>query len=187
MYHSSHTLFEMVQNILAWSRAQQNKIVPFPEIIKIHKIVNKVYSAQSQHATSKQIRLLNSVPESAEALFDRNMLDIVLRNLVSNAIKFSKKNSTIEISSKTNQKKITIYVKDEGIGMSKSTLENLFNPDKSIKTIGTGDEKGTGLGLLLVKEFIEKNRASIHVESEEGKGTTFILILKAEKYIGNSN
>ncbi len=185
MFHSSHTLFEMVQNILAWSRAQQNKIVPFPEMIRVHKLVDRVFSAQNQHATSKGISLLNNVPQSVEALFDRNMLEIVLRNLVSNAIKFSKKNSTVEISAKYYRKKVIIYVTDEGIGMPKSILENLFNPDKSIKTVGTGDEKGTGLGLLLVKEFIEKNKASIHVESQEGKGTTFTLILKAEKYNGN--
>ncbi len=181
MYHSSHSLFNMVQNILTWSRAQQKKIVPFPEDLKVFEVVQLVYNAQSQHASSKGIRLLNSVPEHIMVVFDRNMLEIIIRNLVSNAIKFSNKGTTVEISARCYHGKVTLEIKDQGIGMGKTKLDNLFNSGKNIKTKGTNDEKGTGLGLLLVKEFLKQNGASIHVESEEGKGTKFILVLKAGK------
>lgn len=184
MYHSSHSLFDMVQNILNWSRAQQNKIVSFPEMVKLHDLVQLVFSAQSQHANSKEIKLVNNVPKNLEVYFDRNMLEIIIRNLVSNAIKFSHKNSSIEVSARKNHSKVLVDIKDEGIGMSQAQVENLFNPDRSTKKTGTNDEKGTGLGLLLVKEFINKNKASIHVDSKEGEGTRFTLVLKAEKYQG---
>ena len=186
MYHSSHTLFEMVQNILNWSRAQQNKIVSFPEMININSLAQLVLDSQSQHASSKNIRLQNSVPKSLEAYFDRNMLEIIFRNLISNAIKFSYKNTTVEISAKSYHKKVIVEIRDEGIGMEKAKLDNLFNPNQDIRTKGTRDEKGTGLGLLLVKEFMDRNKASIHVESKEGHGTRFTLILKTGEYNGTS-
>ena len=184
MYHSSHTLFDMVQNILTWSRAQQNKIVSYPEMVNLHDLVNLVFDAQHQHATSKEIQLVNNVPKNLEVYFDRNMLEIIIRNLISNAIKFSNKNSTIKINVRINHQKVTVIIKDEGIGMSREKVDNLFNPDHNIKTTGTSDEKGTGLGLLLVKEFINLHKASIHVESKEGEGTKFILILKTGEYNG---
>ena len=184
MYHSSHTLFDMVQNILTWSRAQQNKIVSYPEMVNLYDLVNLVFDAQHQHATSKEIQLVNNIPKNLEAYFDRNMLEIIIRNLISNAIKFSNKNSTIKVNARINHQKVTVIIKDEGIGMSREKVDNLFNPDHNIKTTGTSDEKGTGLGLLLVKEFINLHKASIHVESKEGEGTKFILILKTGEYNG---
>ena len=186
MYHSSRILFEMVQNILTWSRAQQNKIVSTPEMVNLYNLVQLVFDAQNQHATSKEIHLLNSVPKNMEAYFDRNMLEIIFRNLVSNAIKFSNKNSTIEVGAHLSQTNVTVEIKDEGIGMSQEKAYNLFNPDQDIRTKGTSDERGTGLGLLLVKELIDLHKASIHVKSKEGEGTRFILLLQAKEFKGKS-
>ncbi len=181
MYHSSHTLFDMVQNILNWSRSQQNKIVSYPEMVDLYNLVHLVFDAQSQHARSKNIHLINHVPKNLKAYFDRNMLEIIFRNLISNAIKFSNKNSSIEVTARLYHNKVIVEIKDEGIGMSRAKQQNMFNPDQDIRTKGTSDEKGTGLGLILVKEFIDRNKASIHVESKEGEGSKFILILKAKE------
>ena len=181
MAETSLTLYNMVQNILTWSRAQQNKITPVPELVKVRQLVQTIFYTQNQHASSKGIKLLNNVPEYVEALFDKNMLEIVLRNLISNAIKFSYRDSSIEISANYHNNNVIINVTDSGVGMDKTNVNSLFNPDKNFKTEGTNNERGTGLGLILVKEFIDKNGASISVESEVGKGTKFTLVLKSAK------
>jgi signal transduction histidine kinase/ligand-binding sensor domain-containing protein len=185
MNHSSRTLFNLVQNILTWSRAQQNKIISIPEKIKLYDMVEHVFAAQYQHAFSKDISLKNNIPKDVEVFFDRNMLNTVFSNLISNAIKFSHQQSTIEMDAINKNDRVMVIVKDEGIGMDSSTVKNLFNSGYVSQTKGTHDEKGTGLGLLLVKEFVHLNGGTINIKSEKGKGTTFILILKSGKNVSD--
>ena len=110
---------------------------------------------------------------------DINMIDTVIRNLLNNAIKFTNENGTIEISTSVKEKKLVLSVKDSGIGISKANQDKLFRIDSSYSTYGTNNESGSGIGLILCKEFIERHGGKIYIESKEGEGTTisFSLLL----------
>jgi signal transduction histidine kinase len=124
-------------------------------------------------AKSKNIEIKRSFPENLIIMADRNMIRTVLRNLVSNAIKFTHKNGKIEVKAITDNQMVEISVVDNGVGMSKDTINKLFRIDSDLSTPGTENEKGTGLGLVLCKEFIEKHGSRLLVESELARGSTF--------------
>jgi signal transduction histidine kinase len=108
---------------------------------------------------------------------DKNMIRTILRNLITNAVKFTHKNGQVQVNAINYNDNIEISVSDNGIGMSKETIAKLFRIDANLSTRGTENEKGTGLGLFLCKEFAEKHNGNIWVESEEGKGSTFKFLL----------
>ena len=126
---------------------------------------------------AKFISFQNDVESASEALVDLNHFNVIFRNLICNAIKFTPENGTIWISAKKDDNKLTISVKDNGIGISKDDLKKIFNSSEHYTTYGTNNEKGTGLGLLLCKEMIEQNNGTIQVESKIGEGSTFRVIL----------
>ena len=126
---------------------------------------------------NKKITIKNNIREGTNINIDGNMIINVIRNLVSNAIKFTPNGGNITINSSNGDKEIIISVQDSGIGLSKETINKLFRIDTQVTTIGTNDEKGTGLGLILCKEFVEKHGGRIWVESEVGKGSTFYFTL----------
>jgi signal transduction histidine kinase len=111
---------------------------------------------------------------------DKNMIKTILRNLISNAIKFTHKNGRVEVMAAVDTKEVEISVQDNGIGMSKETMAKLFRLDGNLSTRGTENEKGTGLGLFLCKEFVEKHGGKIWVESEQGKGSIFKIVLPVD-------
>ena len=110
---------------------------------------------------------------------DINMIDTVIRNLLNNAIKFTNENGTIEISTSVKEKELVLSVKDSGVGINKTNQDKLFRLDSSYSTYGTNNESGSGIGLILCKEFIERHGGKIYIESKEGEGTTisFSLLL----------
>jgi signal transduction histidine kinase len=129
------------------------------------------------NAEHKRIQIKNLVPYGMMVYADYQMVDLVLRNLLSNALKFTESDGTIEVSARVHEDTIECSVSDSGVGMSQRTLEKLFRIDAKTSTPGTAGEEGTGLGLILCKELVEKNGGTIRVESEVGNGSTFTLTL----------
>jgi PAS domain S-box-containing protein len=178
---SSASAYSLLENLLQWARTQTDKIKFTPENINISEIVKSTIDLQKISAEKKNIKLKSHISERNIVYADKNMITTVIRNLVSNAIKFSKPQGTIEISSVAGDKYIDVTVSDNGTGISKENLDKLFRIDSYYSTSGTLGETGTGLGLIICKEFVEKNGGIIKVESEEGKGSSFTFSLPASK------
>ncbi len=176
--------FDLLENLLYVSVSRIGKLDFSPTKMSVGEIANKVTRLFAVSAEGKKIRLKNNVSETAEAFADRSMIEIVIRNLVNNALKYTDENGTVEISSVTNDGRIRIEIKDNGTGMDENTRENIFNANIIKSQKGTKGEKGTGLGLGLCKEFVEKNGGSIRVESEYGIGSRFIVELPTDSTAG---
>ncbi len=161
-----------LDNLLNWAKSQMQGISAKPVDIELKKMVEENILLLNSMADEKKIRLENKIPEKSKAYIDPNMLNLIFKNLISNAIKFSLKGGVVEINLERNTKMNTISVKDKGIGMSKGNMKMLFQL-QSFTTRGTANESGTGLGLYITKNFIESNGGEIWVESEEGAGATF--------------
>lgn len=178
VHESATNAYELLENLLDWARSQTGRINVEPECIEIKNHIDKTISYVIGHARSKGITISNLVEPSASIKVDVNMIGAVIRNLLSNAIKFTNENGIVKI---TNQFQangdVSIVIEDNGVGMNEDVLASLFNFETHVSTKGTKNEKGTGLGLLICKEFVEKNNGKIDVESEVGKGTRFIITL----------
>lgn len=170
--HSTQLSFNLLNNLLEWSRTQTGTISYVPENLDIDSLLESIKELMENNASTKKISI--KYQEHGGMIFaDMNMLHTILRNLVSNAIKYSKPNDLIEIDYKDEKNSIVFSVKDEGIGISSTNLNRLFRVDDTYYSDGTAGEKGTGLGLIITKEFIEKHDGEIWVESEPGRGSTF--------------
>ncbi len=172
---SVENLYKLLENLLEWSRIQIGRIHHEPQEFVISEIIRDVLKVMAGKASQKNITLISEIKENTKVFADKNMVYSVLQNLISNAIKFTDINGEIKIRQKEIDDKLEISISDNGVGMSKTQFSKIFKIDEIISTPGTNDEKGTGLGLILCKEFIEKNGGEIQVESEEGKGTEFVL------------
>jgi len=180
MNKSANNLFNLLNNLLEWSRMQQGNINFEPKAIPILPFVTSTLQTIIEPATKKGIEVTIDIPENLQVFADENMLASTLRNLASNAVKFTPSGGKVSITAKpTVDNKIEISVKDSGIGMDSEMLENMFKLDVSISRKGTDGEPSTGLGLLLCKDFIEKHGGRIWAESEEGKGSGFYFTLPA--------
>lgn len=123
----------------------------------------------------KEVKLVNEIPEGTLAFADLNMINLVFRNLILNGMKFTEQGGEITIGAETDNDELTVWVKDNGVGISPEIQKLLFEKTSGYSTRGTANEKGTGLGLILCKEFVERNGGRIWLESEEGKGSTFFF------------
>lgn len=162
-----------LNNLLSWGQTQMNGIVTKPENTCITTLVNQNNALLSKMAAKKSISLENNISEKVLAWCDKNQISIVIRNLTSNALKFTPENGSISFGANEKGKYWEVYVKDTGIGISDSALDKIFNTEENFTTYGTNNEKGTGLGLVLCKEMIEKNNGEIYVKSSSDKGTCF--------------
>lgn len=178
IHSTSSNTYQLLENLLDWARVQQSRIIFNPEPLLLEKLVNGVTELNIEKADRKKVSFINHVPKQMIVLADQEMLKTILRNLISNALKFTPTNGEIEIAAKSGPGIIEISVKDTGTGISKEDLDKLFKVDSNFTKRGTENEKGTGLGLILCKEFIEKHGGTIWVESEEGKGSTFSFTIK---------
>jgi signal transduction histidine kinase len=165
----------LLDNILAWANKKQS--VEEDDEIELHKLVMEVFQIFEFQARSKSIQLINKVEKGFHIVSNSDMLQLVIRNLVSNALKFTPKRGSVVVGMRQDHLNIEIFVKDSGVGMSEEVLKNLFNSSTHSTTRGTENEKGTGLGLMLCKEFVEKYNGSLHVSSKLLKGSTFTLKL----------
>lgn len=170
---SSQRAMELVANLLEWSRSKVGRMQFNPEEIDIVALIKSVARLLKDSAQQKSIDIYTETPSDLPVIADKAMIGATLRNLISNAIKFTPKGGEIVISAQPDQKQLVVMVADNGIGIKKEALSKLFNIEESYSTPGTNDEKGTGLGLILCKEFIEKHGGEIRVESEPGKGSKF--------------
>ena len=170
---TSKNTFRLLENLLDWARVQQSKM-PFQPISLILKnVASDVIELMVEKANSKMIAIINYIPDNMIIVADKNMLETIFRNLVSNALKFTPVNGKIEIMATLHVNRYEISVKDTGVGIKNEDIGKIFEIGSGFSTRGTENEKGTGLGLLLCKEFVEKHHGKIWVESEEGKGSTF--------------
>lgn len=177
LYTSSRTLYSLLENLLDWARLQTGGLVFKPEVLDISKMAKDAISLFKVKSEEKSLTIESKIPEKTYVYADSNMLATVFRNLISNAAKFSRKTSRILVTSNEKGDFIKISVSDQGIGIKESDISKLFRIDVHITTIGTTQEKGTGLGLILCKEFVEKCGGNIGVESKEGEGSDFFFTL----------
>lgn len=167
----------LISNLLDWALLQMDKLKIQPERINLATLVDENFKLLSSIQT-KEIKLVNRVSQNLWGLGDLNMINLVFRNLILNAIKFSEKGSTVEVRAQERGEFIEVSIQDNGVGIRPDIQKLLFDKTSGYSTRGTANEKGTGLGLILCKEFVEKNGGQIWLESEEGKGSTFYFTVK---------
>ncbi|MCB0805945.1 MAG: tetratricopeptide repeat-containing sensor histidine kinase [Bacteroidales bacterium] len=176
---SGDRIYSLLQNLLIWGRSQLGKIVPSREKLQVLALMEETISITQPHANGKNISVKTSVSDDVFVFADKNMISTVLLNLVTNAIKFTPSGGEVEVHGYHKGNTVEIMVADTGIGISKENQEKLFHLDEKVQTDGTNKEKGTGLGLILCKDFIEKNDGRIWVESDEGAGCWICFTLPA--------
>jgi signal transduction histidine kinase len=174
---SAINAYTLLGNLLDWARSQTNSMQFKPEAVNISDIIKSTLTILSGEATKKNIAVTSTIPADSVVLADSNMISTVFRNLISNAIKFTRPDGAITLSSNIINQNHEFTVEDNGVGIHQKDIENLFRIDTKVYTKGTAEESGTGLGLILCKEFIEKNSGTIRVESEPGIGSKFIFSL----------
>jgi PAS domain S-box-containing protein len=181
LYKSSIDELEMLDYLVEWARIKYASDVFSPTKIKLTDYINKVFETLNETATVNTINLHHEIEENCEVFADGKMLISIIQNIVSNAIKHTEKGGTITITATSTEDKIIVQVKDTGIGMSKEIMEKLFTPQMKTLSETRKKDKGAGIGLLLVKGFLEKNDGEIWVESIEGEGSSFYFTLLKEK------
>jgi signal transduction histidine kinase/uncharacterized protein HemY len=174
---SSHQLYNLLENLLHWSRSQTGKIPFNPVSLKPFELAEASIDLLKANAEKKNIMIINMVDQNISLKADKDMIMLVIRNLVSNAIKFTRENGKIIIASEVKDNHVFISVEDNGIGISKEDIDKLFRIDVQFTNPGTQNETGTGLGLILCQEFVIKNKGKIWAECEIGKGSKFIFKL----------
>jgi len=175
LHEASGNLYSLLENLLLWSKSQRGVLAFNPENINLKSVINKKVTNCNPAAKNKNIIIKSSISDDLNVFADMMMLNIVIINLLSNAIKFTGSNGEIKVEAKTKDKFIEICISDNGVGINKADISKLFAIDSNISTKGTNNEEGSGLGLILCKEFIVQNGGSIKVESEINKGSTFIF------------
>lgn len=177
--HNAHAILE---NLLDWSRQQTGRIYYEPYWFDISELINMNIRAAKQQALLKNITVVPVGSEKNIQVFaDENMINTVLRNLISNAIKFTHPGGKVEITSTPKDNSIEISVKDNGVGMTQNVIDSLFKKENNVRSFGTKGEKGTGLGLVLCKEFIERNKGKLQIESQSGTGSTFTFSIPTKE------
>lgn len=177
VYQSAKQGYQLVLNLLEWTRTQTGRMTFAPEKLDISRIITDNIRLAQSIAASKNIKIVNQTEPGLLVEADYNMIHTVFRNLLSNAIKFSHTGGEIVVNSKHDDKHIRIDIRDNGIGMDQKTLDNLFKIDISQSSTGTQGETGTGLGLILCREFVSRHKGDITVKSEKGKGAVFSVSL----------
>jgi signal transduction histidine kinase len=177
MKKTSYNTLNLLNNLLTWSRSQIGCLACNPDIIHVRNIAEETLVLMNKNAMNKNIRLINRIEENTLVYADMNMITTVVRNLVSNAVKYTTDGGTIIISAKEIGDTWEISISDSGVGIKPEYMRKLFRIDFSHSTPGTAREQGTGLGLNLCKEFVERNSGKIGVESEVGKGSRFYFTL----------
>lgn len=179
IHRSSKLAMDLITNLLDWTRSQTGRMEFNPEYFEIVSLINQVLDLSEGAKHQKSITINTELPHSYAVYADKEMISIIIRNLISNAIKFTNPGGTITVKVETKPGGVQISVRDNGVGMKRETIDTLFRIDKTYSTMGTFREKGTGLGLILCKEFVEKHGGRIWVESEVGKGSTFLFTIPA--------
>jgi len=181
LHDNSKKLYSFLENLLTWARVQRGETIYEPNNANLKEITSEITSIFKLKADEKNINLENNVDENIEVFIDANMIKTILRNLISNALNFTKNGGNVKILSKTRDDEVVVTVEDNGVGISKENQQKLLRIDKKYIGTNTDGEKGTGLGLILCKEFIEKHGKEIWIESELRKGSRFNFTISISK------
>jgi signal transduction histidine kinase len=181
IHQAAERSYTLLENLLEWSRTQTGKIRYAPQRAYLKLLVDESIRAIEPYAHSKGVTLTTSISGTLMLHADVKMLSTIVRNLVSNAVKFTNSGGTVTIEGENDNEWIRLSVSDTGIGIKPEHVERLFQIDTHHSTLGTAEEKGSGLGLILCKEFIERHGGTVEVQSELGKGSCFIVTLP--KYV----
>lgn len=174
---AAQSVYKLLNNLLEWSRLQTGKINYEPGKISLKEFTETILKLYESTLENKNIIVELNIEENISVFADANMINTVLRNLISNAIKFSFSGTKICVASEIKDSECIFLIKDSGTGITQKDIQNIFKISSNKSRKGTAGEEGTGLGLVLTKEFIELNHGKIWVESEEGKGTAFYFSL----------
>ncbi|MEP0937532.1 MAG: HAMP domain-containing sensor histidine kinase, partial [Cyclobacteriaceae bacterium] len=174
---SVERLSSLLDNLLSWAIQQQGEFPYNPEKVNVKDLAEEITGTFDNMAQGKKINLQYEVDADLALYADKKMAQTIIRNLVNNALKFTPENGSVIISGEVAHDQVHIQIKDTGVGMPEDKLSSLFQLQDKKSTYGTSGEKGLGLGLQLVYEFIERNNGSVEVESREGEGTTFHIKL----------
>jgi len=182
MHSLADRTFKLLENLLLWSKSQLGHLEVKPERIVLRKVLAEVVYLLEENLKAKNIQFENNIPDELEVLADINVVQTLFRNLITNAIKFSYDNGIIKVElndyKDEYEESVVISVKDTGVGIPADKIDKILSIDEDYSTLGTKREKGTGLGLILCKELIDKSGEKMWVESKEGKGTSFSFTLK---------
>ena len=181
MNNATKNVFNLLENLLHWSRIQTGRVEFTPEPFSLSALIYDVFSVYKIIAGNKKIELVNKIENDIQVYADRQMVDTIVRNLLSNGIKFTHPDNKVVIQCRVKEGYVEVSVKDTGVGISSERIKHLFKIDQFKSTDGTDKEKGTGLGLILCKEFVEKCGGKLWVKSELDKGSTFYFTLPSEK------
>jgi PAS domain S-box-containing protein len=174
MHGAVLTIFRLIENLLDWAQMQKGSISFAPEPLCLQTVVSQSVELAKQRALQKGISIINDVPETVKIEADKLMVGTILRNLISNAVKFTKREGIITVSATAKGNgMIEVSVRDTGVGMNKDVMGKLFKLEEKISSTGTDGERSNGLGLLLCKEFVQRHGGSIYAKSELGKGSVF--------------
>ncbi|MBS4001588.1 MAG: tetratricopeptide repeat-containing sensor histidine kinase [Desulfobulbaceae bacterium] len=178
---SAKNLNDLLQNLLLWSLTQRDLISFNPEQINLKGLIDNTKDLFKINANHKQIKIISSIPTGMTIFADLNMLSTILRNIINNAIKFSQINSEIKIEAFENEYSTTLHIIDNGVGMTQEQIDLLLRKEKSYSALGTLNESGTGLGLLLVNELLAYHDGTLEIQSKLNEGSTFILSFPQKK------
>lgn len=181
LHRTSKNTYKLLDNLLTWSRSQLNKLKCNIDFYPLIYIIDPAIKAVEISALEKKISIVNKTNEHSEIFADINMMTTIVRNLLSNAIKFTPAGGKITIEFNEDESSYFLSIADNGIGMPDDVKDSLFHIDKAVSTRGTSDEAGTGLGLILCKEFVDKHNGQIIVESTMDVGSTFTVLLPKQK------
>ncbi|MDQ1267342.1 MAG: two-component system, sensor histidine kinase and response regulator [Bacteroidota bacterium] len=182
LHDSSIGLYKQLDNLLQWSRSQTGRIDFQPDTYDIFELLTRNIQIVNDAAAEKKIEIKNLVEPPLVLYFDQNMINTVLRNLIANAVKFTNNGGEVTLCSKDLGSSVEIIISDTGVGIDKDKIAKLFKIDTTFRTVGTLGELGSGLGLLLCKEFLEWHGCVLKIESESGVGSTFSFVLPKNQY-----
>lgn len=178
LHRLSLTTYSLLENLLDWSTSQMGQIRYNPKMVELNFMVADSIDLVRSMIDSKRIEIAVDISPSIEVYADENMLRTVIRNLISNAVKFTPEGGCVKLSAQVTDKLCFFSIEDSGVGISEENMQNLFKIEREFKTLGTNNERGSGLGLIISKEFIELNGGTISVKSEQGKGSVFTISIK---------
>ncbi|MEM6893470.1 MAG: hybrid sensor histidine kinase/response regulator [Bacteroidota bacterium] len=167
----------LLQNLLGWAKSESGQIQMIPEKLDIHDLVEQTFRLLKLGSEHKKIALHNNIPSDTFVFADNNMIKTVLRNLMSNAIKFTPVEGIINVNAKFQDDSVVLEIQDNGNGISKEDIQKILNPNEHFSKLGTEKEPGTGLGLVLCQSFVRKNGGALNIKSVVGKGSTFYFNL----------
>jgi len=174
----SERLYALLENLLSWANSQTGKLKANKVNIFLNNMVSEIIQLYISSANKKNIELEINISKSIIVVFDEFMLNTILRNLISNAIKFSNSGSIISLTAIEQNNSILLLVKDSGVGIKEGNLKKIFTEGSNFSEPGTNNEKGTGIGLMLCHNFVKQNGGDISVDSKYGEGTTFTITLQ---------